>query len=71
MAVVIQVYNDMTDHVAWFLIRRRWGRLALRERLWLIAWARYLWGEEEHLVNELIRLRAWAALERLATDGDA
>ena len=71
MAVVRTVYRDVGDQVAWFLIRRRWGRLVLRERLWLAAWGRYLWGEEEHLVNELIRLRAWAALERLATDGDA
>jgi hypothetical protein len=52
--------------------RRRavWLRLG-REILWLRCWWRYLAGEEEHLVAELIRHRAWAALERLATEADA
>ena len=65
---VVATYNELVDRLVWFLIRRRWGRVLLRERLWLAAWARYLAAEPECLVQELIRRRAWAALEALATE---
>lgn len=66
MAVVAAYYNDMTDRLVWYLWRRPWGRVVLRERLWLWTWARYLWAGPECLVDELIRHRAWTALEALA-----
>lgn len=71
MAGVITAYNEFVDTIAWWLLRQRVGRRLLREWLWLEAWAAYLWAEPECLVQELIRLRAWQALEEMATEDDA